>query len=68
MSCLPGEDGNGSAGFLQGHEIAEAEALPAFGAGNASICGNAVEVVEALDGGPGRERCAAHLGESLCEV
>ena len=48
--------------------IADAEEFVGFGGGDASVGGEAVEVVEAGAGGPGRESGFAELGEAFLEA
>jgi len=49
-------------------EIADAEEFVGFGGGDAGVGGEAVEVVEAGAGGPGREGGFAELGEVFLEA
>jgi hypothetical protein len=49
-------------------EIADAEEFVGFGGGDAGVGGEAVEVVEAGAGGPGRESGLAELGEAFLEA
>src|SRR5712692_2396013 len=53
---------------LQKKGVAEAEEFAGFGAGDAGVGGEAVEVVEAAGGRPGRELRAAKIAESFLET
>jgi hypothetical protein len=48
--------------------IADAEDIPNFGAGDAGVRGQAVEVVEAARRRPGRELRSAQFSEALLEA
>ena len=54
-----------SAGLRQSDLIADPKQFALFGARHASICGKAIVMVEAFDGGPVRKDGAAFFGELL---
>ena len=53
---------------MKDERVAQAEEFAAFGAGDAGVGGEAVEVIEALGGGPCGELCAAQIGEAFLEA